>query len=282
MVLSSQICLCFTVFLQPTIAFQRYQNSFVRHSVNNRMEKRNDHKKLHMVVPADVKIRVSEFDWKIIPDIWDSMAEIIPNKTMLVDTIHGDKIDLTFKQCNNLITTGSAAMQKLGLLPNECVSMFSENSYKWFIADQAIMKAGSHNSVRGALAPTEELHYIYENSKSVALIVESPNLLQQLFSKDLNTSIKGTPKFVIVLFSRGMNGKELSEVAKISPDIKVLSYEEWLAAAGGKDFKSVPKDPKSKATLVYTSGTTASPKGVILNHDNLMYQITENTFVAYI
>jgi hypothetical protein len=97
-----------------------------------------------MVLPADEKIRVSEMDWKIIPDIWDSLSETIPNKSMLVDTIHGDKIDLTFKQCNNLITTGSAAMQKLGLLPNECVSIFSENSYKWLIADQAVMKVNIH------------------------------------------------------------------------------------------------------------------------------------------
>jgi hypothetical protein len=40
--------------------------------------------------------------------------------------------------------------------------------------------------------------------------------------------MKGTPKFVIVLFSRGMSGKELSEATKIPPEVKVLSYEEWL------------------------------------------------------
>ena len=207
--------------------------------------------KLDMAIPAeDVQIRIANLNWKVVPDIWESLASIIPDKSMLVDPVHGDKVDLSFKQCNDLITTGAAAMQKLGLLPDECVSIFAENSYKWFIADQAIMKAGCCNSVRGALAPIDELHYIYENSKSTAMIVESPNLLQKLFAKtdSVNstsdgTSILGNPRFVIVLFSRGMTGKEIALDAGISSDVKVLSYEELLASAVKEEFKAVPKDP---------------------------------------
>lgn len=207
-------------------------------------------KQLSMAAPAeDVKIRIADLDWKVVPDIWESLAKIIPEKSMLVDPVHGEKVDLTFLQCNNLITTGAAALQSLGLLPDECVSIFAENSYKWFIADQAIMKSGACNSVRGALAPTDELHYIYENSKSVALVVESPNLLQQLFSptdSDANpskTSI-GTPRFVVVLFSKGMSGSELAAAAGVPDTVKVLSYEELLASTVKEEFKPVERDPK--------------------------------------
>ena len=206
---------------------------------------------LKMALPAaDVKIRIADLDWKVVPDIWESLANIVPNQSMLVDPVHGDKVDLTFAQCNNLITTGAAAMQKLGLLPDECVSIFAENSYKWFIADQAVMKSGGCNSVRGALAPTEELHYIYEDSKSAALIVESPNLLQQLFSPTdssnniVKSSIVAKPRFVVVLFSKGMNGAELKASAGVPDDVRVLSYEELLASATKEEFKIVPRDPK--------------------------------------
>ena len=204
---------------------------------------------LSMALPAeDVKIRIKDLDWKVVPDIWDSLAKIIPDNSMLVDPVHGDKVDLTFAQCNNLITTGAAALQKLGLLPDECVSIFSENSYKWFIADQAVMKSGACNSVRGALAPTEELHYIYENSKSVALVVESPNLLQQLFSptdSDGNPSKTSiAPRFVVVLFSKGMSGAELAAAAGVPSSVKVLSYEELLASTVKEEFKPVPRDSK--------------------------------------
>ena len=221
-------------------------------NIDNVISKCKVTSRLFMAIPAeDVQIRIANLNWKVVPDIWESLANIIPDKSMLVDPVHGDKVDLTFKQCNDLITTGAAAMQKLGLLPDECVSIFAENSYKWFIADQAIMKAGCCNSVRGALAPTDELHYIYENSKSTAMIVESPNLLQKLFAKTdtVNgaadeTSIVGNPRFVVVLFSRGMTGKEIALDAGISSDVKVLSYEELLASAVKEEFKAVPKDPK--------------------------------------
>jgi AMP-binding enzyme len=203
-----------------------------------------------MAIPAqDVQIRISDLNWKVVPDIWESLANVIPDKSMLVDPVHGDKVDLTFSQCNTLITTGAAAMQKLGVLPDECVSIFAENSYKWLIADQAIMKAGCCNSVRGALAPMDELHYIYENSKSVGLVVESPSLLRKFFApsdsvdgSEKSSSI-GTPRFVIVLFSQGMTGAELAADAGISPDVKVLSYEEWLALSKKDEFKPVPRDP---------------------------------------
>ena len=52
----------------------------------------------------------------------------------------------------------------------ECVSIFAENSHRWLIADQSVMKAGGHDAVRGASAPTTELDFIYENSESVGLV----------------------------------------------------------------------------------------------------------------
>jgi non-ribosomal peptide synthetase component F len=205
---------------------------------------------LQMAIPAeDVQIRVADMKWVVVPDIWESLASIIPDKSMLVDPVHGDAVDLTFGQCNNLITIGAAGLQKMGLMPDECVSIFAENSYKWFVADQAIMKAGGCNSVRGALAPIEELRYIYQNSKSVAIIVESPSLLQKFFATDdsdtgssTRISDSGAPRFVVVLFSRGMNGTELAMEAGTPDHVKVMSYEEWMASATKKEFKSVPRD----------------------------------------
>jgi len=51
----------------------------------------------------------------------------------------------------------------------DCVSVFSENSYRWLIAEQGIMKSGGCNAVRGATAPVAELRY--EERGSIELMM---------------------------------------------------------------------------------------------------------------
>jgi len=44
---------------------------------------------------------------------------------------------ISFKEANERIRAGAAAFQKLGVLPGSCVSVFAENSCKWFITEQS-------------------------------------------------------------------------------------------------------------------------------------------------
>lgn len=196
---------------------------------------------------------------------------------MLVDPVNeASAPSFSFKQVNDLVTTGGAAFQKLGVLPGDCVSVFSENSHKWLIAEQSVMKAGAYNAVRGSSAPTEELKYIYDNSKSVGAVVESPALLEQLCTEGGLKSEAGTPKFIIVLYSKGQTSEQLQTIVQATnPETKVLTYEDFLTMSDKESFNSefVPKNSDSLATLVYTSGTTSKPKGVMLSHKNLLYQV---------
>jgi long-chain acyl-CoA synthetase len=232
-------------------------------------------------------------DYTTVPDLFDVSARVVPNQRMLIDPIHGENVELSYSQFSDLSTVGAASMQSLGLKSGQCVSMFAENSYRWLVVDQAIMKAGAHNSVRGASAPMDELNYIFEDSGSMGLVVENLDVLRAM-AADPEWKVK--PAFVIVLWdelkndaaARAGRGAEIAASLGGSSNsssskfdgVKVLTYEEFILAGGSKDdFAPVEGlNGDSTATVLYTSGTTSKPKGVVLSHNNLLHQVKYNTF----
>lgn len=228
---------------------------------------------------SQVPVRSLESSWRTLPDIWSSLARLIPNETMLIDVIREPTQEISYAEGNAMITTIAASLQRLGLLSGDCVSMFSENSYRWFLLDQGIMKAGGCNAVRGAQASLAELRYIYDNSGSMGLVVENMELLQTLYSQGGLKSRGGVPKFIIILYTNGLKGSDICQsIPQIAKETSVLSFEEMFALCSPSEYKSVMRDSESTATLVYTSGTTSKPKGVILRHRNILHQVTSNSF----
>ena len=74
--------------------------------------------------------------------------------------------------------------------------MISENSPRWLIADQGLMRLGGVNAVRGINSPSVELEYIIEHSNSVGLIVQSKEVWLKLNKKN---ELKKRFKFIINL-----------------------------------------------------------------------------------
>ncbi|RPG08170.1 MAG: long-chain fatty acid--CoA ligase, partial [Planctomycetaceae bacterium TMED241] len=64
---------------------------------------------------------------------------------------------LSFAELAQCIATAAAAFRAQGLEAGEVVALFAENSPRWLVADQGLMRAGAADAVRGASAPVEEL-----------------------------------------------------------------------------------------------------------------------------
>ena len=214
-----------------------------------------------------------------LPDLWTALAEKYGERLALQDLRREPRETLSYAGLAKEVRRSAAALESLGLVRGNSVAMFAENGARWLLFDQAVMTCGGSTAVRGAGAPAEELLYILENSNACGLAVDDWKTMERL--QESGKLPAERLKFVVVLW--GGLPEEVAEGAALGggadgpPVHSAAGLSELgrtLETAAGEPFQAKePPRPNDLATLVYTSGTTGNPKGVMLTHDNLMYQV---------
>ncbi|XBI86323.1 hypothetical protein VPH35_094302 [Triticum aestivum] len=209
-------------------------------------------------------------EWTAVPDIWRTAAEKYPDSVALVDPYHDPPSELTYKQLEQQILDFSHGLRAVGVAPDEKLALFADNSCRWLVADQGIMATGAINVVRGTKSSDDELFQIYNHSESPQFF----NRLAESFISRINA------RFIVLLWGdkSSLNSKAVMDIPVYDyNDITVLGRENRNALCYSSEqgrqgvFEAIT--PEDVATLIYTSGTSGTPKGVMLTHRNLLHQI---------
>lgn len=183
----------------------------------------------------------------------------------------------TFREFARLIEVISAGFTALGIKPQDHVGFFMNNRYEWIATDFALMAIGAVSVPRGSDTTPREVQFIYHHSDSVYLILETQAQLTELMPVFTPEDWDRCRKIFILEESADSPPKELFE--------KIVSYSA-LYEAGEKYLEGEPDliqhlsqeiKPGDMTTIVYTSGTTGNPKGVMLTHANFLQNVVANT-----
>lgn len=212
--------------------------------------------------------RVIPKNLKLIRDSFDITTKELPNKVGFLEKRPGAKEfrEITYKEFRRDVTSiGAALIEKLGL-KGERIAIIGENSYEWAVSYYSVVCGTGVVVPLDKELPASEIANLVRRSNAKAIFFSNRK-------RDLINSIREQVpnlKYYIELYSdenalentfKGKNDYTFDELLNIGSE-----YDESV-------LMEVPIAPNEFKILLFTSGTTAESKGVMLTNWNIISNI---------
>lgn len=207
---------------------------------------------------------------KTIVDVFENSVRNYANNTFLMEKVGSEWQNTTYKQVQNLVYRIGAGFQAIGVKKGDNMALLSEGRNLWVASELAMFYAGAVNvplSIK--LEESNDLLFRLQHGdakfivvsgnqlKKIRKIVDQLPLLQRVIVLDAQSEYQEKEMFVEDLMRMG------------DEFLKSHSMEEFLSVG-----RSIQND--DLATITYTSGTTADPKGVSLSHRNYTANVEQS------
>lgn len=186
-------------------------------------------------------------------DMWNETDLDIPSKT--IHTLFEEQTEktpdhiaivykqdqLTYRELNEKANRLARTLRQRGVTSDECVALMMERSLDMVVGVLAILKAGGAYVPIDSDYPLERIQYMVENSRT---------------------------KWIL---------SQADVIRKVANKIKINDTVEWLDITEDIHFNQESSNlkhnsqPSQLAYVIYTSGTTGKPKGVMMEHRNLIH-----------
>jgi len=173
------------------------------------------------------------------------------------DHARGDWAELSWRAMDKRVASLRSALALEALARGERVALMLENGPDWIAIDLAAQGLGLVS------VPL----YVDDRPDNVAFILRETGARILLLQNGLQWS-----RLAPVLAEEDV--ATLKRIVTLRPlatdDPRVVDLEAWCAQAAGPPPPTPAIAPDDLATIVYTSGTTGRPKGVMLSHRNIL------------
>lgn len=188
----------------------------------------------------------------------------------------GDFLPVTYRELYATTLDVASALLSLSHSRGDRVGIIADNRKEWFQSSMAIMAIGAADVPRGCDATTKEISYILSFSGCKSAFLENDAQAQKLLeTRDAYTELKTLVFYDApsddtrkALLAAGFDVHDFPRFLEIG--------REWATSHPGAAEAELDKGATDElATLIFTSGTTGEPKGVMLTHDNFLSQLPD-------
>lgn len=211
-------------------------------------------------------VQISDFDAaNSLVELFLKRADELGERPFLTAKRDGKWQSLSWRRSAEIVCLLAEALRGLGLEDGDRVMLVSENRPEWALADLAIMAAGCI-STPAYVTNTERDHaHILENSGAKAVIVSDQKLARPLLPAIIRT---GVAEHVIA-----MEPLRTGQGPFESHAWDDLLIGDAAAARTAVDARIAGIGRRDPACIIYTSGTSGAPRGVLLHHGAILRNV---------
>lgn len=207
---------------------------------------------------------------KTIIDLFEASVKNYPNNTFLLEKTGKQFEPTTYTQVKEQVYRLGAGLQALGVKKGDNIALLSEGRNMWVIGELAMFYAGAVNvplSIK--LEERNDLMFRLIHGDAKYIMVSGTQLKKIRAIKADLPDVKQ-----IIIFDK----QDSYEDREIALEEVLAMGDEFLASHSMEEFLSVAKSIQNDdyATITYTSGTTADPKGVVLTHRNYTANVEQS------
>jgi long-chain acyl-CoA synthetase len=220
--------------------------------------------------------------------LYREAAESYGNKPAFAErSLHKDKewVSVSYKDLYKKGLELAAALIELGVNYQDKVGILSDNRMEWIITDYGVQLSGAVDIPRGTEISDSDIEYIYNHCEAKILFVENDKIYKRISGMKSHLKLI---RHIIIMESpaediRSENSDDTLENISIENlKKKKIIYLNKLMEAGRSLLIAGDRRAEERAalirsddlfTIIYTTGTTGIPKGVMLTHANILSQI---------
>ena len=191
-----------------------------------------------------------------LPEALFSAAEIAAIRPAQWYRKNGEYLPITYAQLVSHIHHVASGLMQAGVKPGDRIGLLMENRPEWAVIDYAILSVGAVTVPLYCTYRPQDMAYVLKDSGATIVFTSGGHLL-----RDLQKAADECPAVKRIYAIDEAGDKLVHNLTELEgSDVDEQRLNRRLA--------KIERD--QLATIVYTSGTTANPKGVMLTHGNIL------------